>query len=296
MTSGDGRGRTRGADLPSVEGMTKRPAPLWLRILLPILLLPVAGLSVLLPASIPGVAAAMDRPDGLGVAAYALAASVPLLVYVLGTVLLVRGLDHRPLRAVGIRPRPGALLLGILVSVLAMGAAVLAGRLTSIPAPDAAQPAAVPFLVALAFVLLRAFVLQGIGEELLFRGYLLQTLSRRPRLAVLITAVAFTIPHLASSGGQQDVGEQLLYLAMPFGFALSAGMLAIALRSVWAGIGIHGGFHLANALAGALGIPLDGPAAWLLLGAAHTLAAIIIAGTIRRRRWLEVSEHGPYAP
>ncbi|WP_246956029.1 hypothetical protein [Brachybacterium sp. Marseille-Q7125] len=43
------------------------------------------------------------------------------------------------------------------------------------------------------------------------------SLARRPRLAVIIAAIAFTIPHLASSGGQQSALQHVLYLAVPYG-------------------------------------------------------------------------------
>src|SRR5699024_12769186 len=43
-------------------------------------------------------------------------------------------------------------------------------------------------LAMVAFLVLRAFVLQGIGEEVLFRGYLMQSLRRRPVIAVLVAA------------------------------------------------------------------------------------------------------------
>src|SRR5699024_3434310 len=136
----------------------------------------------------------------------------------------------------------------------------------------------------LAVVLLQAFVLQGIGGEVLFRGCLLQSLRRGPVLGVAICAVAFTIPHLASSGGQQSVLERLLCLAIPFGFAISAGFLAIAMRSVWAAIGIHGGFHLATWVTALLGFTSDGPAVWVTVGGLHALAGIVIAVLIPSRR------------
>src|SRR5690625_6822538 len=146
------------------------------------------------------------------------------------------------------------------------------------------QPTISPVAV-LAVVLLQAFVLQGIGEEVLFRGYLLQSLRRRPVLGVAICAVAFTIPHLASSGGQQSVLEHLLYLAIPFGFAISAGFLAIAMRSVWAAIGIHGGLPLATWVTALRGFTSDGPAVWVTGGGPRALAGLAMALLIPSRRW-----------
>lgn len=91
------------------------------------------------------------------------------------------------------------------------------------------------------------------GLELLCRGYLMQSLRSRPVLAVLGAAVVFTIPHLLSQGGQEKLGERFAYLAIPFGSALTAGVLGVALRSVWAAVGVHGGLHVANTPVSELG-------------------------------------------
>src|SRR5699024_238321 len=132
-------------------------------------------------------------------------------------------------------------------------------------------------VVGIVVILLQAFVLQGIGEEVMFRGYLMQSLRRRPMLGIFVTAVAFTVPHLMSSGGQQNWVDRVVYLAMPFGFALSAGFLAVALRSVWAAIGVHGGFHVANFVVGSLGwLAVNGTAVYVAFGLAHLIAAIVI--------------------
>ena len=240
MTSDDPGGTIGGVRVPTVEGMEKNTAharsepvdpsasasatgslprprlPVGVRVLLPLLLLLPAAAASALPASLPGVAAALNRPDALGAAAYALVSATSLLAFVLFAVLLVRLVDRRPLATLGLRPgarAAGALLLGVLVSVLAMAAAAAVGGLTGIartfPEGDLEQAAGagVPLAVILSIVLLRAFVLQGIGEELLFRGYLLQTLSHRPVTAVLVSAVAFAIPHLASGAGSRASGR-----------------------------------------------------------------------------------------
>jgi len=69
--------------------------------------------------------------------------------------------------------------------------------------------------------LAQAFLLQGLPEELLFRGYQMTALRRRPIVALFISAAVFGVIHLASSGGQQNVLERMLYLVMPFGFAVA---------------------------------------------------------------------------
>ena len=123
----------------------------------------------------------------------------------------------------------------------------------------------------------------------------MQSLRSRPVLAILGAAVVFTIPHLLSQGGQENLGERFAYLAIPFGFALTAGVLGVALRSVWAAIGIHGGLHVANTPVSELGLSVDGPAQWILIGALFTLVAVLIGLQLPRERWAEVRDRGPYA-
>lgn len=67
----------------------------------------------------------------------------------------------------------------------------------------------------------------------------------------------------------RTVLERMLYLAVPFGFLISAGLLAIACRSAWAAVGIHSGFHVASAINLALGPTADGPGMWLTAGPAR---------------------------
>lgn len=293
------------ASLPGSSAPSLRPRlPVWVRAALPaVLILPVAmsGMVLLL---IPGFAENLEGSGLTSVLSYAVFASVVLAAYVLVSWALVCWVDRRPVRSLGMRLNGRALLallagygIAQVIAVLVQGSAQALGIGRSLPPEElAAQMASIPLLTVAVAALVRSFLLQGIGEEILFRGYLLQTLRRRPVLAVLVTAVVFTIPHLLSSGGQQDALERLLYLAIPFGFSISAGFLAIALRSVWAAVGIHGGFHLAMTVTVLLGLTADGPAVWVMFGLAHMAAGAVIALLIPRERWAQVREHGPYGP
>ncbi|MCT1437985.1 CPBP family intramembrane glutamic endopeptidase [Brachybacterium paraconglomeratum] len=274
----------------------------WLRVLLPtILFLPAASAGILL-VLMPGYEEMLGRDDEMAILAYAPYATVVLAAYVLVSWALVRWVDRRPFPALGLRVDARAVLALVTGCAIALAIALVSalvadafGMGRQVDAEAMGQPTIAPAAV-LALVLLRAFVLQGIGEEVLFRGYLMQSLRNRPVLGVVVAALAFTVPHLASSGGQQSVVEHLLYLAIPFGFAISAGFLAIAMRSVWAAVGIHGGFHLATWVVSLLGAGSDGPAVWLTLGGLHVLVGAVIAVRTPGRRWVEVREHGPYSP
>lgn len=290
----------RSADAAAARKPRPGP-PAWLRVLLPtILFLPVASAGTVL-ILVPGYEQLLRRQDEIAVLAYAPYAAVVLAAYVLMSWALLRWVDRRPFPALGLRIDVRAVLalvtgcaLALLVALASAGLAGVLGWGRPIDASAMGAPT-ISAAAVLALVLLRAFVLQGIGEEVLFRGYLMQSLRHRPVLGVVISALAFTVPHLASSGGQQSAIEHLLYLAIPFGFAISAGFLAVAMRSVWAAVGIHGGFHLATWLTSLLGVAADGPAIWITLGSLHALAGVVIAVRIPGRRWAEVRERGPYA-
>ncbi|HIV57469.1 MAG TPA: CPBP family intramembrane metalloprotease [Candidatus Stackebrandtia faecavium] len=277
--------------------------PTWARTLAPpLLMLPTVSVSMILYL-IPGFGALAQRSDSLQLLAYAPLAAVALAAYVLVSWALVHWVDRRRFRDLGFRLDLRALLALLLGCVIALVVAVATAGFISIfglgrpiDTSNADTQGSVSVLVVgIVVILLQAFVLQGIGEEVMFRGYLMQSLRRRPMLGIFITAIAFTVPHLMSSGGQQNWLDRIVYLALPLGFALSAGFLAVALRSVWAAIGIHGGFHLANFIVGTLGLlTADGPAVYLTFGVLHAVAAAAIALLIPGGRWAHVREFGPY--
>ncbi len=285
-------------------------APFWLRVTLAVIAFAVSSSSVLLGFLTPGVA---ERFNGNDDAAHMWVAlliwPIALVVYLLCSFLLVRGADRAPLRSLGLRIDGRALAalatgigISVLIAVLVAGASVLVAQ----PAPSTADSAtggmgsvnglaSLPAWLIVAYLLSRSFVLQGIGEEVLMRGYLLQSLRACPRKSVLVTAAAFTLPHLLSAGGQQTWWDHAAYLAIPFGFSLSAAYLAILFRSVWAAVGIHGGFHLGMVAAAIVG--MTGFSTWtcIAFGLAHAAVGAIAYSRISNERWNEVARRGPYA-
>lgn len=285
-------------------GTRERPRlPAWARAVIPMLLLMPIALTVAVPMLIPGYAAASERRDDLTALVFAASTVLPLALYLLASWILVRRVDRKPFSALGLRFDRGALvgLLGgtaiaIAIHLAAYWTTESLGIVRTVDPAVMQEPYSRMSLLGLVvFVVARSFILQGIGEELLFRGYVLQTLHRQPIIAVLVAAIAFTVPHLASGGGQESMLERVIYLAMPFGLSISAGFLAIACRSVWAGVGIHGGIHVAVAIATALGFTAKGPGMWLTVGALHILVGVLVAALVPRSRWAEVRAAGPYA-
>ena len=253
-----------------------------------------AGSSPLLADLIPPLRDALASDDLVPVlSARTVLSLIPLVFYLLFTAVLTRCADHRPLRAAGLtlnRRAASAFLAGtglavlITVCLAVVFYALGIGGAPGLRRPDLTAGGA-PVWLVLVFILSRCYVLQGTGEEALMRGYLLQSLSDRPGRAVWISTLAFTSLHLISQGGQQNVADHVFYLATPFGFALTAAYLSLVMRSVWAGVGIHGGLHLGNAIVQMVGLEASGPIVWIVTGAVFSGVGLVIASRISKQRW-----------
>ncbi|KQB83534.1 CPBP family intramembrane glutamic endopeptidase [Corynebacterium oculi] len=112
----------------------------------------------------------------------------------------------------------------------------------------AQYPTGAELALSLVYVAAVAYVLQGFPEELIYRGWLAGVTRHRPRLTLAWTTAAFTVIHLASSGGQGNWGDRLVYLVLPLGMGLLAGVLRIITGSMWAAVATHGGMHVVNNL------------------------------------------------
>lgn len=291
------------------EGTFHPRAPFWLRVTLAVLVFVIGSSSPLLGFLLPGVRNDFFHGSAESHMTVALFVwPIALITYVALSGALIRFVDRQKFRALGLAVNLralGALGAGVGVAVLIALAVLALSKIvdtTGVAPPsspvgdmgDVNALAGVPLWLIVLYLLFRAFVLQGIGEEVVMRGYLLQSLRTCPKKAVLVSAVAFMLPHLLSSGGQRFWWEYLTYLAIPFGFALSAGYLAIALRSVWAAIGVHGGFHVGMFVAAAFGLSQLEPWMHLVFGIGHALVGFAVARRISPARWAEVATVGPY--
>nr|WP_167147620.1 CPBP family intramembrane glutamic endopeptidase [Actinomyces sp. ZJ308] len=128
-----------------------------------------------------------------------------------------------------------------------------------------------------------AFLLQGIPEEIIWRGWLFSSLGER-RFAAVASVLGFTALHLFSQGGQQNLLERITYLALPCGFAITALIVRFISGSTWAAIGVHGGFHVVNYyVSGSLRLP-GGSVTWILQGLLWAAVGLLILAVHRRRR------------
>jgi hypothetical protein len=164
-------------------------------------------------------------------------------------------LEELPFAALGCSPHRGWLRNFLIGSVLGAASLFFAGLLTSLTRGIrfSFDPAGAKFIGQTLLVSVLIFLFAGAAEEILFRGYPLQTLTRA-RLAwlgVLLTSVPFAAAHLKNPN------------AVPgFTFintALAGVWLAVAYlrtRSLWLSFGLHWSWNWAQA--SLLGLPVSG--------------------------------------
>lgn len=136
---------------------------------------------------------------------------------------------------------------------------------------------------AIFFLVVRSFILQGIPEELLFRGWLFSFSKERPLFTVVWTTLAFVAPHLSSSGGQDGWSERVLYLVLPLGMSILAGAVTVAMKSYWWAAGTHGGMHFLMGVFSAIAPKEIGPESWLILGGLQALCGLAILAVWAKR-------------
>lgn len=237
-----------------------------------------AAISAMLPVMlIPGLGTALEAwpLPGQAVVQVVLTGLVTLAALAL-VALAMRFVDRRPLADVGWRWTKRALpalMIGLgaaIVTTLGVALAVEASGLTR-PVDPAQFTGGAPVWLVIPVALATAFLLQGIPEELIWRGYVLQTLPISPVAAIYVSATVFAALHVVSSGGQQSWWEHLVYLAVPFGFSLLASGLLLHTGSLWAAVGVHGGLHVALAI-GVLWLSIgEGPWLWASIGLVQSL-------------------------
>lgn len=187
------------------------------------------------------------------------------------TVLWMSLFERRGLASMGLSVNLAALpryLLGLVLGlVLLIAIAVTAGLLGGLEdAPGAldmsadATPAGMAealsrpgVVLALAFAAC-VFLVQGGAEEVVFRGWLMSTLTARwgLRAAVIVSSAAFMLFHV-----------HVFVSGLWFGIAALAGigmmglvfaLLAVLTRSVWEAVAAHGAFNAAAVTAPTLGV------------------------------------------
>ncbi|MEL7603731.1 MAG: type II CAAX endopeptidase family protein, partial [Bacillota bacterium] len=133
-----------------------------------------------------------------------------------------------------------------------------------------------------AFAFIPAFIVQAASEEVLYRGYLLSSLTAKTSVltAALLSSALAVLFHISENG-------TVLYLTEVFLFGVFAALLTIRTGSLWAACGVHAAWNFGWGLvspvvykqlatsyaAGAFDLPA---AEWGLPGSLYTLPAITL--------------------
>ncbi|CAN5613779.1 hypothetical protein BH23GEM10_BH23GEM10_05000 [soil metagenome] len=187
--------------------------------------------------------AVLPIPD-TGAAAFLATAVTAAAAFAAGAVL-IRGVDGRPVTALGLglsRQAGVQTALGAAIGAGALAAAVLAllgtGALHYV-----AQPGTAGAWAAIVLGHAAVFTVAAFAEEALFRGYPFQVLARAggPVVAVMVTSVLFAIAH----GANPDVGP--IALANIFLAGVMLGVAYLRTLSLWFVTAVHVGWNWAMA-------------------------------------------------
>ncbi|MGO1182969.1 MAG: lysostaphin resistance A-like protein [Micrococcaceae bacterium] len=215
------------------------------------------GLNILSPVIFMPVFALFEQNESVLLVLQFLRYAVVLAGTVGLVALWMRLIERRPLRDAGwtVSLRGfGWLAVGVGASVAILGVLFALDAMTElglfeVNADYAGMVDSAPLWAVMMILFGMAFLLQGIPEELLWRGWLFEIVRHRPWLAFWWTTLSFAAIHLVSSGGQEHWYEFLSYLLIPLGFGALAGAGVLTTGSMWIAAGVHAGFHVGNYLA-----------------------------------------------
>lgn len=159
-----------------------------------------------------------------------------LFCTILGTltaVIYCRFVEARHLSSMGVRKKKAGIhyVQGLAVGLLMMTAAVLISAAFGINSIKLCGNINFGIIVLFA----AGFFIQGMSEEFIFRGYLMNTLASRhnPWIAVLISSAAFSLAHLVNPGF-----NLLVFFNLSL-FGVFAGLYMIAFDDIWGVCAIH---------------------------------------------------------
>lgn len=234
--------------------------------------LSIAPLSLLVRPFVP-----RDSPLPIQLTLLVLFGVVTAFVYVGVTWLLARLIDHSTLRRCGLVFNRSSLVAFVVVTAaMSLGVTLLGLGLRAANLAPPTDTGGEPAWAIVVSGLTWAFLIQGFGEELVWRGYFMRHLPLGVKPAIWLSAASFGALHLFSNGGQTSLLDYLLYLITPFGFAVLAGVLVARTGSLWAAVAVHGGSHLGHLILSLIGIGDSSQAWWISEGSLSLIVAVIL--------------------
>ncbi|MDO5287005.1 MAG: CPBP family intramembrane metalloprotease [Actinomycetia bacterium] len=179
-----------------------------------------------------------------------------------------------------------ALGAGTLAAVVALGTAYLVATAAGTVGWSPSELTPSELLAGLPLILGVSFGLQGIPEEMLWRGYFQTTAAERvsPVTAAVVGAAVFGSMHLVSIGSGDTVVSKLVYIAAACGLGLACAGLRLVTGSVWAAAGFHGGMHVVVRVAGVWATREQEVQLNALTGACELVTGLICLALWRRRQ------------
>lgn len=161
---------------------------------------------------------------------------ISLFCTIFGTavsVIYCRFAEARHITSMGVRKRKAGIhyAQGLGIGLIMMTAAVLMSAAFGISRIKLCGNINFGLIALFAF----GFLIQGMSEEFIFRGYLMNTLASRhnPWAAVLISSAAFSLAHLVNPGYNLFIFFNLSL------FGVFAGLYMIAFDDIWGVCAIH---------------------------------------------------------
>ena len=175
-----------------------------------------------------------------------------MMVHLFGTVIMTlmtmlfrKVIQKRKMCTLGFK-KPGmwkeygiGLVVGFVMMAVIVLVGVVTGSMTLTFNPEAATGAGIGMLVLLFF----GFVLQGMSEEVLCRGYFLVSLARKKGymwMAVIVNAVAFAALHLGNAGIAPLAFVNLIL------FGIFASVYFVKRGNIWGIAAIHSIWNFAQ--------------------------------------------------
>ncbi len=159
-----------------------------------------------------------------------------LFCTVFGTLISIiycRFVEARHLTSMGMRKKKAGIhyLQGLLIGFIMISAAALLSVLFGISEITVCK--SIDWGIIL--LLFGGFIVQGMSEEFIFRGYLMNTLGGRhnPWIAVIVSSAAFSLAHILNPGFNLFIFFNLTL------FGVFAGLYMIAFDDIWGACAIH---------------------------------------------------------
>jgi len=160
-----------------------------------------------------------------------------LISTVFGTLLSIiycKFIEKRPLSSMGVRKNKGIqnYLLGMLIGFIMLAGVVLINVVSGAMNFDGLKN---NLNIGLLLLYLLGFIIQGMSEEFIFRGFLMNSIGGKHNMvsAVVISAIAFSLAHISNSG----VTPLALINIFLFGAFMS--MYMIFTDNIWGVSAIH---------------------------------------------------------